>query len=436
VEAKVEVVSGREAGKDGPYVMYYASGFDPVKHAKEYKMSAYRKGKTNQMELIGETETVNYVGQNYAGECMGQQTSKYVVGVYDEEAGTLKLLPMGGGKVFRMTPRVVGLSYEAPEYVPVPEGETREDMISRANSLAKSFGRENLQRKREERKVGRIEEKHMTAKNLVQSDLIEAAKTEVGSDEIYNRASDVRNIPPHDKTATTAEDAYPLDLVITRPEQAALKELAGRLGRNSVDTLKESGKIHSLVLHYLEIAKEQGKPGKRTLTCLAYLNALLSLYKGPVLLREKDLKELNLPEGLTKHALTKFAEERAAAAAQPNDISDTAPVQKAEDRERPMSYQRTSSKKDLLMCYILLLCLMVSDFAVETAHLLQEFKVSQKQMTLYFSELGCVVNKARPSEEDEDAPKTMRARLVLKGGKTLNELLPERRPRPKAGGKK
>eukprot|EP00959_Pyramimonas_sp_CCMP1952_P373674 7825597-Pyramimonas_sp.AAC.1 len=113
-------------------------------------------------------EKVDYVGVNYAGECVGQQTSKFMVGVYDEAARTVKLVPMGGGKVFRMTPRVVGLSYEAPEYIPVPEGESREDMISRANSLAKSFGRENLQRKREERKLGRIEEKHMSAKNMVQ----------------------------------------------------------------------------------------------------------------------------------------------------------------------------------------------------------------------------------------------------------------------------
>eukprot|EP00976_Prorocentrum_cordatum_P003581 70007-Prorocentrum_minimum.AAC.5 len=55
VEAKVAVVDGRDAGREGPFVMYYASGFDPVKHEKEFKLSAYRKGKTSQMELIGET---------------------------------------------------------------------------------------------------------------------------------------------------------------------------------------------------------------------------------------------------------------------------------------------------------------------------------------------------------------------------------------------
>ena len=68
VEAKVEVVDGREAGKDGPFVMYYASGFDPVKHEKDYTLSAYRKGKTNQIELVGETVgTQRYINADLLG---------------------------------------------------------------------------------------------------------------------------------------------------------------------------------------------------------------------------------------------------------------------------------------------------------------------------------------------------------------------------------
>jgi len=434
-EVKIEVVDGQDAGKEGPFVMYYPSGFDPLEHEKNYKLSAFRKGK-QQMELVGETETVDFVGVNYAGECTGQQTSKFVLGVYDEEAGTMKLLPLGGTKVFRMTPRVRGLSYEAPEYVPVPDGETREDMMSRANSLAKSFGRENLQKKREERKIGRIEEKHMSAKNMVQTDLIESTKAEVGSDVVFSRASELRNIPPFDKQATTPEEAFPLDLVVTRPEQAALKELIGRLGRNSIDDLKESGRIQPLVLHYLEELKQIGKPGKRPLTCLAYLNCLLAIYKGPFRIQDKHLKEMALPEGLAVTVLLKFADESVAVAAEANDISDHKPAEDAEDRDRPMSYQRTPAKKDLLMCYILVLCLMVKDYAVETAFLLAEFKITQKQLSLYFSELGCATSKVRASEEDENAPKKMRARLLVKTGKTLGDLLPERRPRPKAAGKR
>ena len=53
-----------------------------------------------------------------------------------------------------------------------------------------------------------------------QTDLIESTKAEVGSDVVFSRASELRNIPPFDKQATTPEEAFPLDLIVTRPEQA------------------------------------------------------------------------------------------------------------------------------------------------------------------------------------------------------------------------
>lgn len=150
-------------------------------------------------------------------------------------------------------------------------------------------------------------------------------------------------------------------------------------------------------------------------------------------LQQRDLGSLHLPPALQIALLEKFAEVETEAPQRRNDI--IAPAEATEEVARRVQYQRPQQKRDLLLCYILLLCLMINDYDIGLKELAMEFQLPPKQLSLYFSELGCVVTaKRQQGGEGEEKSGTLRARLLQADarGRTLEELLPNRKPRPKA----
>jgi hypothetical protein len=148
-------------------------------------------------------------------------------------------------------------------------------------------------------------------------------------------------------------------------------------------------------------------------------------------LQQRDLGSLHLPPALQTALLEKFAEVETEAPQKRNDI--IAPAEATEEVARRVQYQRPQQKRDLLLCYILLLCLMINDYDIGLKELAMEFQLQPKQLSLYFSELGCVVT-AKRQQGGEEKSSTLRARLLQADarGRTLEELLPNRKPRPKA----
>jgi len=155
------------------------------------------------------------------------------------------------------------------------------------------------------------------------------------------------------------------------------------------------------------------------------------LVQSRFVLQQRDLGSLHLPPALQSALLGKFAEVETEAPQKRNDI--IAPAEATEEVARRVQYQRPQQKRDLLLCYILLLCLMINDYDIGLKDLAMEFQLQPKQLSLYFSELGCVVT-AKRQQGGEEKSGTLRARLLQADarGRTLEELLPNRKPRPKA----
>ncbi|KAK3250309.1 hypothetical protein CYMTET_40306 [Cymbomonas tetramitiformis] len=410
------------------------------------KYSAFRKEQqyshTKKVTLVGEADAVNYEGNNYSGENAAVATCKYVVGVYDDTEGTLKLMDAGAERVFRMTPKVHGVSYAPPEFVPPTVGDgSREEQIARAQNLVKSFGRENIRRKNEERKVNRlIKGENVSAPDAVKAGLSAAAAKEATNDDIYKAASENRNIPPHEKDATTPEAAYLLDKIIISQEQKGLqyKEvMKAATEQDGAEQLKELN-FCEFVIDYLPLVakyKSDKKKLKQRAMCLAYLDALLKLHRGKRRLGKKEIEELGLHYKVVQPMLAKFCEVATEAPRMADDILDTTEVAgtKKEQESVFKTYQRSGPRSALLLCYILLMCLMLHDYHVELAPLALEFEMQPKDLSNYFRELGCTVSYISGSAETEEKQRrTHYARLLHADSrqKTLEEMLPDRRPRP------
>lgn len=435
---------------DKPYLLYFPSGYNPKNEkVSKPKYSAFRKEQqfshNKKVTLVGEADAVNYVGNNYSGENTAAATCKYVVGVYDNTEGTLKLMDAGAERVFRMTPKVHGVSYAPPDFVPPTVGDgSREEQIARAQNLIKSFGRENIRRKNEERKVQRlIQAENVSAPDAVKAGLSAAAAKEATNDDIYKAASENRNIPPHEKEATTPEAAYLLDKIITSQEQKGLEYrevMKAATEKDGAEHLKELNFCDFAIAHCLPLVAKY-KADKTTLKqramCLAYLDALLKLHRAKRRLQKQDIEALGLSHKLVHPMLAKFCEVVTEAPRMADNILDTTEAvgtkKQGADRNLSRTYQRSGPRSALLLCYILLMCLMLHDYHVELAPLALEFEMQPKDLSNYFRELGCTVSYISGSAEiEEKQRRTHYARLLHADSrqKTLEEMLPDRRPRP------
>ncbi|RHN73430.1 putative RNA polymerase I associated factor, A49 [Medicago truncatula] len=116
VQAKIEVVSS-DPSKMPPFIGYFTSGFDPVKSSSGTDVQVYRNKvmhKRTELVVSPAGSSVEFVGTSYEGEAVAaaRNPATYMLGVFDKESQTLKIVPIGGNKIFRLEPRVKGVEYK------------------------------------------------------------------------------------------------------------------------------------------------------------------------------------------------------------------------------------------------------------------------------------------------------------------------------------
>jgi DNA-directed RNA polymerase I subunit RPA49 len=101
VQAKIEVVSS-DPTKMPPFVGYFTSGFDPVKSSSgSTDVQVYRNKvmhKRTELVVSPAGSSVEFVGTSYEGEAAAaaRNPATYMLGVFDKESQTLKIVPIGG----------------------------------------------------------------------------------------------------------------------------------------------------------------------------------------------------------------------------------------------------------------------------------------------------------------------------------------------------
>lgn len=108
-KAKVEVVREHQ-DKTPPVVGYFPSGFDPLNVDGTTRFQVYRHRnmrKRLQLAVSPAASPVDYVGTNYSGEAATGHPSRYALGVFDKETGTLKVVPIAANKVEVLKKKII-----------------------------------------------------------------------------------------------------------------------------------------------------------------------------------------------------------------------------------------------------------------------------------------------------------------------------------------
>ncbi|KAL6763917.1 A49-like RNA polymerase I associated factor-domain-containing protein [Haematococcus lacustris] len=272
---------------------YFPAGQPPT--AAQFSLYALEQSNAKRGKLytmVGQQDRMQWVGRSQGEDyAPGAQPVNQVLGVLDKQTGQLSLLPLCGGRVMRMEPRLPGLNYsmDASQAAGAEEEEgpeTREQRLAANKKLVDSFGSTRRRRQLTAREEGvvRVEKLGDAAGTL--SDLLtqvasNAAAQGLTKQQVAAAATDVRLLPPYVLDASSPEEAYPLSTLIPPDVGAALrigKLLGAAESAESLQTLREKKWVHEAVLDRIVLLKDpDAAQVKRRARLLMFLSALLQL---------------------------------------------------------------------------------------------------------------------------------------------------------------
>lgn len=143
------------------------------------------------------------------------------MGEYDPATQIVSIAPVVGGRVIRMEPRVKGLPYKsvgtnssATKLLEEDEPEAAE-RAAKSRRLVEAFGSQRRLRQMRAGQAGRVEAQHVSGGNAVMSIVANAAAAfPMGKAELMAAVLSDKNIPPHNPSATSAEEAYKYEQIV------------------------------------------------------------------------------------------------------------------------------------------------------------------------------------------------------------------------------
>ncbi|KAL6010480.1 hypothetical protein ACLOJK_000913 [Asimina triloba] len=376
-ELSVKLESCAESGnKIAPVVGYFPSGFDPLKQRKhkgeeggggsDTKIRVFRNARfSNRLQVVvsPEQSKVEYIGNSYLGEAAAPQVCTYALGVLDKETQTLKIVPISANKIIRLEPRV-----KVPQVLD-EEDHTIEKKASRAD-LTNMFGTKDA--KRRARKWDALRQKE------VDPDALRELESKINTVEINKEAIEVidihvGNIPPHDMTATTPEEAYPLKKIILKGEWDHLSDVMEVMqscsnATSAVEILQNNDYGTFVCNRVLKLFMIKDEPQKKKLACIfSYITYLLRFRNLP--------KHLKKPIGVTS--------------AMYHNIP-TALFQRFVKLFAGSTGERESKdESNLLISYILVLTLHADGFTINISDIAKDLKMAPVYLKPHFLHLGC-----------------------------------------------
>ncbi|XP_071717046.1 DNA-directed RNA polymerase I subunit rpa49 [Rutidosis leptorrhynchoides] len=359
LEVKIETVSSI-SDKSLPIIGYFPSGYDPDKRKRteEPRVRLLKHVKrSNRLQLVvspNQSSQVNFVGTNYSGEAAAPQVCSYALGVFDKQTQTLKIVQIEANKIFRLEPRFGDEDNVIDETSKVMDNEaTVEDTQAKYNFSTKKSER-TAKREKAQRAYRDPE-----AQEDLNNKMVDAKVNTTALETSVATTSSARNIPPHDISATSPEQAYPLEKIILKGEWRYLYDISELLQQGRNITPESYPLFVCNRTHKLEEVKGETS---EVLACIfSYINHLIKFKDKHSLDGLSSAKNHKLPSILTQ----KF-----------NDMFGNA------------DSKRLANDK-LLISYVLVLTLIVDKFKTEFSDIAKDLRMSTGELRPHFEFLGC-----------------------------------------------
>ncbi|XP_022151610.1 DNA-directed RNA polymerase I subunit rpa49 [Momordica charantia] len=370
VNATIQVLSNHPE-KTPPLVGYFPSGFNPHKDAdeeavqeqKSIRARVYRnKNKPNRMQLVVSPtgSNVDFVGTNYLGEATaGKQHCTYALGVLDKATQSLKIVPIAANMIFRLDPKVRGSDVSEKESPTVVDDELSvQEKADRMRELTNLYGT-----KRSIKQAKKLHSLKQVDDSDTQKDLDEKMKNVVVNKEALEgtNAEIARNIPTYNASATTPQEAYPLDKIILMGEWSYLEDVYSLLRAEAEISANYPSFVRNRIYKLQDIQDEEEK--KKLCCIFSYITHLIKF---------KDQNSMDGVSSAKGHKIPSMLR------------------QKFSSMFSLLESRRLSPEKsDLLISHVLVLTLFADEFSSDPSDIAKDLRTSPFTLRLHFDNLGC-----------------------------------------------
>ncbi|KAK8626278.1 hypothetical protein V6N13_133929 [Hibiscus sabdariffa] len=373
LQVKIQLFQ-EQPNKIPPLLAYFPSGYNPCKTQKEggggankpkvkvFRNMAQRKGNRLQVVVTPSGSNVDFVGSSYSGEAATAQVCRFSLGVLDKEAGTLKIIPIATNKIFRLEPRVRTSETAIEDASVSTKSELtteKKDMLDKLGELTALYGTKRDRKKRKDfidlkREVDPESQKELEKKiGQVAFDKEALADTS---------AIIARNIPPHDVSATTPLEAYPLDKIILKGDWDFLGDIYKLL--EAGEKVASDAYPHFVCNRIRKLDAIRDETQKRRLSCLfSYITHLVKFRDQFSMGQASSAKNHNIPSIIRHRFINMFTD--------------------------PGSKILASEKIDLLISYVLVLTLHADGFRTDPSDIATDLRISKVDLRRHFLNLGC-----------------------------------------------
>ncbi|KAL6211210.1 hypothetical protein ACLB2K_016437 [Fragaria x ananassa] len=214
--AVIKVIHGNPE-RMAPLVGYFPSGFDPDPNSTNVGVFRHKQRGGTRLQLVvipDKDAKVDFVANSYAGEAQAGEYCSYGLGIFDKATRTLKI---ANSKVFRLEPKVQGIDSSNDKPASSVIGELSEhEKAEKRIQLHNLYGTKKSIRKNKKMQMSERENDPDAHNDLdvikqcmmTTEDLLEASEGHM-----------VCNTPPFNASATTPQEAYPLDKIISTGDE-------------------------------------------------------------------------------------------------------------------------------------------------------------------------------------------------------------------------
>ncbi|KAI4381850.1 hypothetical protein MLD38_007881 [Melastoma candidum] len=347
-----------------PLVAYFPSGYHPNPNpdSPRSEVRVFRNAsKPGRLQLAfrPSSSSVEFVGSSFSGESTAVQGCSYALGVLDKESGVLRVVPIAANRVFRMEPKVPSREADDQQSELAVEELSAQNRYEGIRQLTSIFGT-----KQSIRRDQMLQSLKLVDDPDAREDLDEKIReVEVNKEALESTSSHVaRNVPPHNVSASTPKEAYPLDKIILKGEWDYIGDILQLLEAgeeisppvyptfvcNRIQKLRDIedetekqtlGSIFSFIMHLIKFKDKHSLDGVSS----------GKDHKIPSILRQKF-------SGLFSVAGSKFL---------------------------------PKEKIDLLISYVLVLTLFADDFESNPTDISKDLRMSFVTLRQHFLQLGC-----------------------------------------------
>ncbi|KAK9726925.1 hypothetical protein RND81_05G246200 [Saponaria officinalis] len=365
IDTVIQVIN-EEQGKTPPIVGYFPSGIDPINKNKSNNLTAVNtlrnQKKPRRIELVVKPHgcRVDYVGTNYSGEAAAGKLGVNRLALVDKVSGTIQFIPIVSGKVFRLEPKVSRSDKSGEEpATPVKTELTNVEMKEKLGNLTAQYGTSAALKKA--RKAQQLNELDDPDSRQELNQILELTKVDKKAIESVNTNTN-RNIPPHDVSANTPANAYPLNKIIHSGELDYVNDIlqllqAGEELKPDVYPTFVCNRSHKVVL----LKDEEEK--RKVAGILSYITHLVNFKNKHSLDGFASSKHHKIPSMLLQKFTKMFL--------------NTDKMRIADD------------KVEAILSYVLVLTLHIDEFESDFTDIAKDLKMSALSLRPYLENLGC-----------------------------------------------